>query len=197
MQKKNLFLFLTIFLIVSCSSIPDVHYYMIDTLQEEIEIEEAKYDMILGIEKFKSDRAYEGDRIVYRDTPYEVKFYNYHRWINSPPEIVTEKAIEQFTMSRLFKQVVAAPHFSRIDYLVRGSIKAFEELDEGNEWYGHVKIHFELVNLKDHSLIWQNILTQKIKASQRKPIEVVRALEMSLRSCLNEAIAEIDQVLSK
>ena len=198
MQLKKLLPFSIILILVNyCGTVPDVHYYLIDYLYKPVNVKNAKHQVVLGLEKFTTDPLYESDRIVYRDSPYEAKFYNYHRWITSPTRIVTGKVIEQFSTSGAFKQVVSFPHVSNVDYLVRGTIKAFEEWDEDDEWYAHVKLHFELVKVDHNTLLWQDILMKKTKVVQKNPIELVRSLSISLQACIEEAIEKIDYTLSQ
>ena len=198
MQWKKILPFLLIIILISyCGTIPEIHYYLIDYSLEPVNIENAKHQIILGIEKIDSEPQYSGEQIVYRDSPYEIKFYNYHRWITSPKKIVTEKVIEQFASSKLFKHVVQFPQVSKIDYLLRGTIKAFEEWDEGDEWYAHVQLYFELIAVKEGTICWQGTVTKKTKVARKKPIEMVRSIGVSLRACIKEAIERVDQKLSQ
>jgi len=196
-QRNIILIILIIGLLSSCGSIPDIHYYMIDYAVESEKEKAPTYQGILGIERFSADPLYDSDRIVYRDSAYEVKFYHYHRWVTLPKDIVTEKAIEQFRDSHLFEEVVQFPRFSNIDYLLRGTIKSFEEWDEQNEWLAHVKLHLELVNREDGSLIWQGIVAKKTKVAEKKPVELVHAISQSLQSCIKQAIQQIDKTLSE
>ena len=198
MQLKKLLPFLLIIILIStCASIPDIHYYLVDYSLEPVSVQDAKYQIVLGIEKFKTAPQYTGDRIVYRDSPFEVKFYNYHRWITAPRELVTEKTIEQFASSNLFKQVAPFPQVSKVNYLLRGTIKAFEEWDEGDEWFAHVKLHFKLLKAEDNEIIWQGTVMKKTKVAQKKPVELVQSLGISLRACIGEAIDRVDRKLSR
>lgn len=188
-------LLIILFLVSNCGSIPDIHYYVIDIPYKSTKTEDARHQIVLGIEKLEADPLYEQDRLIYRDSPHEIKFYNYHRWISPPREIVTAKLIEQFSTSGLFKQVVSYPRIGKIDYLLRGTLKTFEEWDKGDDWYAYVKLHFELMNMENNNLVWQDLLTKKTRVTQKKPIEVVRAIGISLQACIKEALNEIDHAL--
>ncbi|MBD3290290.1 hypothetical protein GF337_15910 [candidate division KSB1 bacterium] len=193
--NKLLYILLFILLMTTCGSVPEIHYYRIDSTSETLAIENPKFNVILGIEKFEPEQLYESDRIVYRESPYEVKFYNYHRWITPPAEIVTEKAIEKIAASGLFRRVVSFPHISNVDYLIDGTIKAFEELDENDEWYGLVRLKIEFIEMKNNTILWQDIVTKKTKARAKKPVELVRAIDMSLTECIHSIIPHLEQEL--
>ena len=189
-MKKYIY-FIAILLLIGCGSIPNTRYYLIDYPVEGEPTAEPAIDAVLGVAKFKAEPLYENDRIVYRDNPYEGKFYHYHRWVTSPKDMVTDKVIEQLSAGGLFTQVVYFPHTTDIDYLLRGTIKAFEEWDEPETWQAHVKIHFELIRRTDSVLLWQDTLTQKTTVNNKTPLDVVRAISVSLQSVVDEAAKHI------
>ena len=78
--KKTSHILLLLFLISSCGSIPEMHYYMIDYTLKPAKETDVKHPVIIGIDIITTEPTYDTDRIVYRDSPFEVKFYNYHRW---------------------------------------------------------------------------------------------------------------------
>ncbi len=193
---RLIFIFLFMLLVTACGTVPEIHYYMIDSTAETFKVDNPKFDKILGIDKFKTEVLYESDRIVYRESPYEVKFYNYHRWITPPSEIVTEKAIEQISASGLFRQVVPFPHICDLDYLIRGTIKAFEEIDEKDGWYALVRLKVEFIDMKSNSILWQDIISKKIKVSAKKPVQLVKAIDVSLTECIHSVIPHLEQKLA-
>ena len=243
MLAKKLILLIILLIILNCGTIPDIHYYLIDYPVEIIKDTEIKHDHIIGIESFRTDPLYEENRLVYRDSPYEAKFYNYHQWITPPKEIVTDKVLTQFSASNLFNQVVKFPRYndvnkeyeaqleneiteyindhiliacfqvddkntrlrledgiisslnSDVNFIVRGTIKAFEEWDDDFQWFANVKIYFELVNRKNNKVVWHGTKTSKQKVDDKKPIEVVKALGDCLQICINKAIHDIDEIL--
>lgn len=193
---KLVFIFLFILVVASCGTVPEIHYYMIDSATETFKVDNPKFNKILGVDKFKSEVLYESDRIVYRESQYEVKFYNYHRWITPPADIVTEKVIEQIAASGLFRQVVPFPHICNVDYLIRGTVKAFEEVDEQDSWYGLVRLKVEFIDMKSNSILWQDIISKKIKVDAKKPVQLVKAIDVSLTECIHSVIPYLEQKLA-
>ncbi|MFQ5822651.1 MAG: ABC-type transport auxiliary lipoprotein family protein [bacterium] len=191
-MKKNLLVLLALSFLNHCGSVPPTYYYRIDY---ELPSTNSRNDIIpitLGIVQFDADILYEGDRIVYRQSPYEVQFYHYRRWIAPPKKIVTEKVLNQFRASGFFQRVVRIPSTFNIDYILKGQINAFEEWDEGNAWYGIVTLVFQLQNTKSNEIVWENEFSEKTKAMKREPVEVVRAISQSLKKVVQKAIEEIE-----
>jgi len=186
-------------ILIGCGSVPRTYYYRIDYTPDGIENPNPNYPATLGIQQFTADVLYESDKIVYRDSPYEAQFYHYRRWIAPPKKIVTEKVIEQLQVAGLFSKVVKIPSTSKIDYILRGNIEAFEEWDDGENWFGVVTIDFTLENPVTKEMIWRNVITKRNQVQKKEPVEVVKAISKSLNEVVTDGIAQIrnDMNLSK
>lgn len=179
-------------LIIGCGSVPPTYYYRIHYDMPEHN-SPAPIPVTIGIEPFDSDVLYKGDRIVYRNSEYEVQFYHYRRWVAPPNKIVREAVLNQIRSSGVFERVVSP---LEADYTLNGNIKSFEEWDENNTWYGLVSISFELRDNKTKEIIWQNTLSEKTPVSSKEPVEVVKAISESLKKVVGKAIQEIEENLS-
>ena len=193
-NKKFDFIFLLLPLFYVCSgSIPETHYYLIDyPLELKSQQTEPVHQVTIGVERFQAMPLYDDERLVYRDSPYEGKYYNYHRWITTPEQMITDKVIEQLNSVNLFDQVVAFPRFSNVDYVLRGTIKSFEEWDEGDVWYARVRLEFNLVQTANSNLVWQKTIEKKNKVVKKNPAELVKGINTSLQQCIEEAQQNLD-----
>jgi len=184
-------------LTVYCSSIPETHYYLIDYPVTGIEENSNPvYNIILGVTKFNVDPLYSDGRLVYRENPYEAKYYNYHRWITEPGKMVTDKTIDQLSASNLFKMVVLFPRISQCDYILIGNIKALEEWDEKKQWFANVKIDFKLLDKKSHKLIWKKTVEKQNPVIKKSPFEVVTGINECVRLCVEEIQQELNSYFS-
>lgn len=177
-----------------CSgTIPEMHYYLIDyPIAMKNNEAEAVHQIVLGVARFEAAPLYQEERLVYRDSPYEGKYYHYHRWIASPEQMITEKVIEQLRASNRFEQVVAFPKYSQVNYVLQGTIKALEEWDEGDQWYARVQITFEIMSKTDNQVIWQKTIEKKNRVSQKTPAEVVKGINQGVQQCVVECEQELD-----
>jgi len=182
--------FFALWLLVNCGSMPQTFYYRIDYKIEELRNGNHAIPLTLGISQFDTDVLYEGDRIVYRQSPYQVQFYHYRRWVAPPKKIVTEKVLKQFQASGVFANVVRIPSATKTDYTLKGDIQAFEEWDEGGGWYGLVAIEFKLQNT-DLEIVWQKMLSEKTIIEKKEHIEIVKAISQSLDKVVKSSIEEI------
>ncbi|MFQ5636830.1 MAG: ABC-type transport auxiliary lipoprotein family protein [bacterium] len=184
---------------LNCGGVPPTFYYRVshEGVSEGNGANNAMIPVTLGIAQCTADILYEGDKIVYRDSPYEVQFYHYRRWIAPPRKIVTETILKQFRESGAFQRVVSIPSSIDFDYLVKGRILAFEEWDDANGWFGIVTLEFKLQDPHTKEVLWENVFSAKAPASQKKPVEVVKAISSSLYTVIDNAVSEIKQNLLK
>ena len=182
--------FVALWLLANCGSVPQTYYYRVDYQIEDLRNGNQAIPLTFGISQFDVDVLYEGDRIVYRQSPYQVQFYHYRRWVAPPKKIVTEKVLKQFQASGVFANVVRIPSASKIDYTLKGEIQAFEEWDEGGSWYGLVTIELKLQNM-DLEIVWNKVLSEKTRIEKKEHIEIVKAISQSLDKVVKRSIEEI------
>lgn len=177
--------------LLGCGSVPETFYY---TPAYEIPAPgdaNTAFVQVLGIEKLQSEVIYQDDRIIYRESPFEIKYYNYRRWIAEPRRLVTEKVFAHLKQSGIFRDVVAYPSPIQLNYLLRGQLIAFEEWDTPDEWYGKVAITFELIDPLKDEIVWRATFEKMTPAEKRIPVAVVQAISTSLKSCLDEMVAAL------
>ncbi|HEX9975342.1 MAG TPA: ABC-type transport auxiliary lipoprotein family protein [bacterium] len=180
-----------------CSTIPEMHYYLIDyPIFPKNNNGEPILNVSLGIERFQATALFSDERLVYRDTPYEGKYYHYHRWITSPEDMMTDKAIEQLNASNLFSEVVPFPKFSNVDYVLSGTIKALEEWDEGDQWFARVQIAFELFDRNTRQGVWNKTIEKRNPVLKRSPAEVIKGINLSVQQCIDELSIQLKSLLS-
>ena len=186
------FLMVSTFLFLQCGSVPATYYYQID-YGNSPSLSSETIPLSLAIGKFDTDIIYEGDRIVYRNSPYEVQYYHYRRWIAPPHKLVENAVLEKCQSSGLFQRVTPLGNDMYPEYILSGRIKAFEEWDEGESWFGNVKIYFELEKVDSGEIIWQKEFSEKKQASAKEPLAVVKAISASVNVIIESALTELGQ----
>ncbi len=192
---KSIIFLLAAIALTGCGGVPQTFYYRIDYDLSENNSPNAPVKVTLGINKFSADILYEGDRIVYRNSPYEVQYYHYRRWIAPPRKIVEEKILAHFESSGAFQRVIKLPCNCDPDYILNGKIKAFEEWDENSAWFGIVTLAFELSDPDSKTVVWKKEFSEKTRSAQKEPVAVVAAISKSLKKVSGQAISDVAQYL--
>ncbi len=199
-MRKLSVCFLALFslaIFLQCASVPDTHYYFMEFENQQPPAEiTPKYDVSVAVIKFSAKPFYSSNRIVYRENLYEGKHYHYQRWAASPAELFTDKLVEQLRAANLFRQVTNGYNYNKANYRLSGEIKAIEEVDEGENWFGRVKVTFVLSDA-NRNLLWQKTVEKKTPVAKKAPLEIVKSINASAQACVNELIEELDQFFSQ
>ncbi len=187
--------FLALFSLVACGGGPQTYYYVLQAPPAVQKMAVPPISAVLGVEAFTADLPFQDNRIVYRDSPYEVHFYHYQRWIAPPPQLVAEAVRNGLKAAGLFQQVVEWPSVSRVDYILRGRVKSLEEWDEEKAWYGKVAIHFQLYDNRN-KLVWEEEISHRTAAESKSPLAVVKAINQSLDKVIQEAVEKLSEKFS-
>jgi len=197
-RGKLLAIMLALFLHQCGGSAPEMHFYLIDyPVEMKRSSAETTQGMVLGVNRFKVQPLYDETRLVYRDSPYEGKYYHYHCWVAHPADMVTDKAVEHLAASGAFASVLELPQLLRVDYALNGTLLALEEWDEADQWYARVKLAVELIDMKTETIIWQKTLERKNPVGKKTPLDVVKGLNLGIQQCFDEVGRGLVGLLSK
>jgi len=195
MKRVNIMWLLALVGALGCGGIPPTYYYRVDYTAAASD-NGTRLPVSLGVAQFDADVLYESDKIVYRQSPYEAQFYHYRRWVAPPRKIVTEKVLRHYQRSGTFERVVRSPSNQKIDYLLKGNILAFEEWDQSESWSGIVTLEFALHDTETNDIVWEKVLSEKTAVSEKKPVEVVRAISESLNRVIATSLHEVEKYLT-
>lgn len=188
-------------LLFACGSIPEPNYYTLH-VGDQLEGNGAAHKthpMTIGVSKLESGLLLSDDRLIYRQSEYEVKFWNYQRWVAQPNTMVTEYLVEYLKSRKHFDQVVKFPSATRVRYVLGGKLLAFEEWDKNGEWFGKVAFELFLRDLEKEQIIWRQTYQQMVPVEQKLPVGVVAAVSRAMMACFEEMShdfgSELDSVL--
>ena len=85
---------------------------------------------MIVVESLASDAAYDDERIVYRNGPYRLDYYNYHRWSSPPGALVGGYLEKALARTGDFKAVVR-DQTSDAAMILGGHVTAIEEVSAG------------------------------------------------------------------
>lgn len=188
-------------LLSACGGVPETFYYTVAPLALKTTTVEANNNhvrtVVLGVEKFSAEALYDDDRIIYRDSPYEVKYYHYRRWAAMPRQLVTDQVLKQLQAAHIFGNVVNFPSNNRVDYVLTGRILSFEEWDRGEQWFGRAAFSAQLYDPASRQLLWSGVFEAETRAEKRIPTSVVEAIGKSLEKCITDLQQALPEKVKK
>lgn len=134
-------------------------------------------------------------RIVYRESPTEIGFYEYHRWVTNPGAIVTTGMIDALRSSDLFSQVASDASHIRPDFVLRGRLERLDEIDYGGGVRVEVKLSAQLVNLRTASPVWSGEEAETARVEKATVDSVVAVMTYAAQKCIDRLLADMHQHL--
>jgi ABC-type uncharacterized transport system auxiliary subunit len=180
------------FAVSSCGAAKSIHYYQLNPTDQPAAATADPYPITLVMGPFFSSSLYRDNRIVYGTSSEGMGFYDYQRWASPPTEMVQALFIRQLRTSGRFAQVYAVRSAVRGDYLLRGQLYDFKEVD-GPSIVGRVTFDVELRDNKSGLTVWRMSYHQDEPVTGKTPADVVAALDRNIARGASQTTAGLDQ----
>lgn len=128
-------------------------------------------------------------RIVYRPTPEQVGFYEYHRWAMNPREAIKQSMVDSLRAESIFKAVVVHEQGMRAAYVLTGDIERLEEVDHGRDVRAVCTISAELTDARTGHVVWNETASQAVRVETRSVGGVVSSLSAAVRTTVDQLVA--------
>ena len=149
----------------------------------------------LAIREFRCPEYLCEGRIVYRPTPEEVAFYEYHRWAMDPRQAITEYLEDGLRAQSLFKNVTVHERGSEAAYVLSGNIERFEEVDQGRDVRAVCTISAQLLDTRTRSVVWTHTASETLGVEKRDIAGVVSSLSAAARTVADRLLKSMTEEL--
>jgi cholesterol transport system auxiliary component len=182
----------------SCAATRPVHYY---TIQPAVQPAPQGTNpatpngITLLVGDIATPEAMQDGRIRYRIGTNETAAYEYHRWGEHPGLMVRNSLVRALRNTGKYERVLEATSSAMGDYLVRGELNEFDEVD-GASIQTRISLQVELVDRKTNRSIWDRLVEREEPVNSKTVPEVVQSLDRNLQRVVAETVAQIDQFLA-
>jgi cholesterol transport system auxiliary component len=145
----------------------------------------------LRIEPFRTATILRQDRIVYRPSPVEVGFYEYHRWAEPPNDSVTNALADQLTKRRVFQSVAISDGDDKSDYVLKGTVDRLQEVDYMGGVRVQVTISLELEDPSQQQTIWSGAASSECAVKQSDVPAVVAAMGQASEQSIYRLMTDV------
>ena len=135
-------------------------------------------------------------RLVYRPTPAEVGFYQYHRWASSPRAMIAEYLAERVRARSLFVSVSDDESRMASDFVLTGTLERLEEVDEAGEVAAVCTISTQLGN-RAGVVVWSGTAAERVPVQQRDMAGVVNGLATAVRATVDRLVTDMELELGR
>ncbi|MBI3666867.1 MAG: membrane integrity-associated transporter subunit PqiC [Acidobacteria bacterium] len=172
-------------------SIPKTHYYVLDFPAAAPQPRDpAPYTA--AVMPFRAPGQLEQDRILYRPTPQEVGFYEYHRWADRPSSMLTSALVNRLRAQGVFRAVSLFDGRTKPDYLIRGRVERLDEVDSSGGVSVRVELLAELVEGKTGRTVWSGAGSHTGALTAGEVSAVVAEMGRGAEACLAEITAGLE-----
>lgn len=182
--------------IVGCGGVPETHYYLLDYPLNSATSAAAPFEGHLGVLDFTTTSKLQTERIVYRPDLYKVGYYEYHQWATPLASMITERLTGHLRAANLFQRVEGHPFQHPPALLLRGHIREFEEVDQGERWTAVSDIEFLLEDAATGEVWWRKSFRVVESVNPRNPVGVVEALSRALKKTGDLLVRELEPLLA-
>ena len=188
--KGNVFLLTIIFLLFGGCGGPS--YF---DLQTEITENQGGFqlDRILLIDDVEINETYRDQRIIYRESPFQVKYYNFVLWSKTPDELIKDAVIDFWKKRAIFKKVNAFGSEDDADLTMRIRIDAVEKCYVQKNWYVRLALDAEIVDAKNNGILFIHSFDRKTRLAGKK----IRYVPEMISKILHEELLKIEAKLLK
>lgn len=143
----------------------------------------------IAVREFQAPAYLRQGPIVYRSTPEEIGFYEYHRWAADPRKAVTNAVIDHLRASGQFSTVSTYDGRSDIDYVFSGQLEKLEELDYEGGVKVEVVLSAQITRVSTGAAVWSNTVSEVGKVSQRNMPGVVAQMNRTMDLAINKLLS--------
>lgn len=154
-------------------------------------------DLVLVLEQLATDAAYDDERIVYRQTPYRLDYYHYHRWSASPGVLVgnyLEAALERSGRFRAVVRELTAD----APVILGGRVVALEEVDTApDRWFGRIVLELVATDARTGTPLWTEQYEELEPLKTQSPEGLAQAISTALGRIAARAAPRIAEVTAQ
>lgn len=172
---------------------PEVRHYALALTVPEVPASAATTSLV--VRPFTARDPYNQERMVYRSSPYQLDFSNYHRWAAAPAEQVTDWTRRYVRGAGLFAKVFPTPE-GNADLALGGVIRQIEEVDHEQTWEAVLSIDFWLARADQRSPFWFQSYTATQQAAKRNPEAIAEAMSRNLENLLARLLADLAPIVA-
>jgi ABC-type uncharacterized transport system auxiliary subunit len=141
----------------------------------------------ISVSRFETPGIYDDENIVYRIGDSEYGAYGSREWALPLGDMLGIMAEQVLRRQDLAQDAVFEPRSrDQFAYQWRGSVRQFEEVDEGSTIRAAVHLEARLLRVSDDSLLWHGDRLVEITVTEHTMPRIVGALSEAAQSALEE-----------
>jgi len=167
MRKHALYLAAVLLLGGCFSSSAAKRYFQIVPMDTNVQ-PHAQVGKAVYVEPVRIDPLYDDFRVIYRVSPFELKYYSSVFWAKKPDALIREAVSDYLIQKKGFSRVTIDVLQGDPEIVFRSSVRLIEEIDNPDIWYGRLAMDLEFLEFKSGKSIVRYTFDRKMPLAARK-----------------------------
>jgi len=167
MMRKHALILTAILVLGGCFSTPAKRYFQI-VPQDKDALPHPTVGKILYIEPVRTDPLYDDYRIIYRVSPYELKYYTTVFWAKKPDALFREAIWDYLGRKEGFTRIMLDVLQGDPEIVLRSSVRLIEEIDNPDVWFGRLAMDLEFLEFRSGRSIVKHSFDRRLPLEGRK-----------------------------
>ena len=143
----------------------------------------------IAIQEFRSPAYLRQGPIIYKVSPEQIGFYEYHRWATDPRDAVTDAIGERLRASGRFALVKRYDGRSDVDYVLSGRLERLEEVDFDGGVKVAIALSAHMTDLHSGATVWTNSVSEVGNVTARDVPAVVSGMNQTMARALDALLS--------
>ncbi len=182
-------------LLAGCFSTPSKRYFQIVAMDKDAQ-PHPKIDRVLYIEPVRVDPLYDDYRVIYRVSPYELKYYSSVFWAKKPGDLFRESMGDYFIRKEGFTRVTLDVLQGDPSIVLRSTVRLIEEIDNPEVWFGRLAMDLEFLEFKTGKSLTRHSFDKRLRLGARKVKFLPSVLSGILVDELDVAVRQLAEALA-
>ncbi|HWZ76626.1 MAG TPA: ABC-type transport auxiliary lipoprotein family protein [Candidatus Sulfotelmatobacter sp.] len=184
-------LMVTLFALAGCGRVRYPAYYTLNLPAPPDPPAAENVRTSIAVREFQSPNYLRQGPIVYRTTPEEIGFYEYHRWAADPRTVVTNAVVDHLRAGGQFSMVSMYDGRPNNDYVFSGRLEKLEEVDSQEGVKVEVAISAQITRVATGATVWSNAVSEIRPVPQRNVGGVVSEMNRTVDLALNKLLSTV------
>jgi ABC-type uncharacterized transport system auxiliary subunit len=181
--------------LVGCSRVRYPAYYTLN-LRPAPDPPAQENQTSIAVREFQAPGYLRQGPIVYRSTPEQIGFYEYHRWAADPRKVVTGAVVDDLRASGQFSMVSIYDGRQDCEYVFSGKLEKLEEVDYEGGVRVEVALSAQITRTSNGATVWSNNVFEAEKVSHRNVTGVVDQMNQTMELAMSKLLSTIPAPLA-
>jgi len=194
MTRKLALPLAAILVLAGCFSTPSKRYFEVVAMDRDAQLH-PKIGRPLYIEPVRVDALYDDFRIIYRVSPYELKYYSSVFWAKKPDALIREATRDYLVIKQGFSRVLLDVLEGEPAVVLRMNVRLIEEIDNPAVWFGRLAMDIEYLDFKSSDVLLKHSFDRRAALAARRSQYLPAVISQILAEELDVSVRKLAAVI--